>query len=58
MAMNCMLINSKRLFAYSCLQITNRCVHTVSTQELADYRESLKRFVPRSYQVIQLTLMP
>ena len=43
--------NSKQLFVYGYLQITNRCVHTVSTQQLTDYRESLKPFIPRSYQV-------
>ena len=41
----------RMLFAYSYSQITDRRVHTVSTQELADYRELLKRFIPRSYQV-------
>ena len=48
--------NSKHLSVYSYLQIINRCknrcVHTVSTQELPDYRELLKRFIPRSYQVL------
>ena len=43
--------NSKYLSVYNYLQIINRCIHTVSTQELPDYRELLKRFIPRSYQV-------
>ena len=43
-----MIGTAKHLFVESYLQITNRCVHTVATQELTRYRELLERFVPRS----------
>ena len=50
-----LISNSNHWTIYSYLQIINRCknrcVHTVSTQQLSDYRELLKRFLPRSYQV-------